>query len=84
MAPATYGNDLTNNVLTITQAAAGNDALTLSLASGTYTLTDTGGLFFGTTTGNDAADVTGGGTSTITVPQRGCDLDCGDAGQRNE
>jgi len=31
-------------------------------------LTDTGGLLFAPTTGNDAIDVTGGGTSTITIP----------------
>jgi hypothetical protein len=66
--PYVYGDDLTNNALTITQVAAGSDALTLSLSAGTYTLTDTGGLFFAPPTGNDAADISGGGTATITVP----------------
>ena len=63
----TYGDDLTSGVLTITQAAAGNDALTLSLSAGTYTLTDTGGQKFGTPTGTGAGSVSGGGTSSITI-----------------
>ncbi len=65
---ATYGVNLNNGVLTISQALAGNDNLNFSLSGGTYTFTDTGGLTFGTPTGNGAGFVSGGGTSTITIP----------------
>jgi fibronectin-binding autotransporter adhesin len=65
--PPTYGVNLNNGVLTISQGSAGNDNLNFSLSGGTYTFTDTGGLTFGTPTGNDAGDVHGAQSSTITV-----------------
>ena len=63
-----YGVDLTNGVLTITQASAANDALNFSLSSGTYILTDTRGAIFGGATGNGAVNVSGTGSSSITIP----------------
>ncbi len=69
---STYGDALNSGALSITQAAAGSDNLTLSLSNVNntliYTLTDTKGLKFATPTGNWKADIKGGGTSTITVP----------------
>ena len=66
----TYAVSLTSpgGVLTITQAHAGNDALTFALSGGIYNFTDTGGLIFAIPTGNGAAFVSGGATSTITIP----------------
>ena len=63
-----YGVDLTNGVLTISQANPGNDNLNFSLSGGNYTFTDTGGLTFGTPTGNGAGFVNGGLSNTITIP----------------
>src|SRR5262249_28605739 len=67
---STYGVALTGGTLSITQAAAANDYLTLSLSKVngtlTYTLTDTNGLKFANPNGKTS--ITGGGTSTITVP----------------
>ena len=69
---STYGDALNSGALSITQAAAGSDNLTLSLSNVNntliYTLTDAKGLKFATPTGNWKADIKGGGTSTITVP----------------
>src|SRR5262245_21080118 len=66
---ATYGAALNGGTLSITQAAAGNDNLTLSLSKVNgaliYTLTDTKGLKFANPTGNGKAYINGGGTSTI-------------------
>ncbi len=66
----TYGDGLdASGVLTITQEiAAANDNLNFALSGGTYTFTDTGGLTFDNPGGADAADISGAGTSTLTVP----------------
>ncbi len=67
---ATYAESLdSSGNLTISQeAASANDNLTFSLSGGKYTFTDSGGLLFDTPTGANAADISGGGTSTIMIP----------------
>src|SRR5580658_7888392 len=54
--PATYADSLNNNVLSITQSAAGNDNLVFELSKNYYIFTDTGGSF-GAPTGNEAAAI---------------------------
>ena len=64
-----YNESLAAGALAITMAnPAANATLQFSLAGGTYTFTDTGGLVFGVPTGAGAGSITGAGTSTITVP----------------
>ena len=69
--PADTEITLVGNVLTITDVNNGgdsNDALTISYSSGTYTITDTGGLIL------DASGVNGSasnGTASVAVPDTG-------------
>ena len=65
---STYAEALNGGGLTITQEAAANDSLRLSVSGGTYTLTDTSGFLFDTPTGDGAASISGAGTQTITIP----------------
>ncbi len=66
----TYGETLdASGNLTIYQEDPGaNDNLQFSLAGGVYTLTDVGGLLFDNPGGANSVEISGGLTSTITVP----------------
>ena len=68
-APA-YGESLdgSGNLIVYQEIANANDNLTFSLSGGVYTLTDTGGLVFDNPGGAGAGFISGGGTSSITIP----------------
>src|SRR5262249_22724029 len=55
------------NVLSITAGAGEVNRLTMSLANGKYTFAEANGVTFDPTTGSGAANVSGAGTTSITV-----------------
>ncbi len=70
---STYAESLdSGGNLTITQEiASANDNLSFTLSGGNYTFTDSSGLFFDAPSGANAADISGGGTSAISIPSAG-------------
>ncbi len=68
--PATYSSylDGSGNLTIAMEIPSNNAALSFSLSAGHYTVTDTNGLVFDLPGGVNGSDITGYGTSTITVP----------------
>jgi Protein of unknown function (DUF642) len=68
--PSTYSESLdgSGNLAIAMETAIDNCNLSFSLASGTYTFSDSGGLQFDNPTGAGAGFISGGNTNTITIP----------------